>query len=198
MTIRIERRTVVLDGIKVEQRGEGRAPVIRGHAAVFNKLSEDLGGWKERIQPGAFQDVLKDDVRALFNHEPDWLLGRTLSGTLSIAEDREGLAVEITPPATQLVRDLVLVPIERGDLSQMSFAFSVAAGGSVWEEQEGVYIRTIMKFARLYDVSPVTYPAYPQTDVGMSELRAWRESQILVKPDYNAARQLRIRAAKSS
>jgi HK97 family phage prohead protease len=85
-----------------------------------------------------------------------------------MSEDSRGLAIEIDPPDTQTVRDLVIVPMERGDVSQMSFAFSVRPGGQDWaKDDEGRVVRTLKKL-RLYDVSPVTYPAYPQTDVSVA------------------------------
>ena len=176
-----ETRTFALDSIKIERRADDPdgVPVrIVGHAAVFNQLSEDFGGWRERIAPGAFSEALGDDVRALFNHNPDWLLGRTRSKTLRLDQDRTGLAIDIAPPDTQLVRDLVLAPMDRGDLSQMSFAFSGAE--SAWEETPDGIVRTIVKVSRLWDVSPVTYPAYAQTEVGMREFRAQAARRVLV------------------
>src|SRR5690606_29136668 len=108
-------------------------PVISGHAAVFDTLSEPMWGFREKIAPGAFDDVLEDDVRALFNHDPNFILGRTRSGTLKIAVDMRGLQYEIDPPDTQPARDLI-VSMERGDVSQSSFAFIVAEDD--WDEDE--------------------------------------------------------------
>ena len=159
--------------IQVERRAEGSAPVIRGHAAVFNTLSEPLGGFREQIAPGAFDDVLADDVRALFNHDDSLILGRTASGTLRVGVDAQGLTYEIDPPDTQYGRDL-LVSLERGDITQSSFGFRVAVNGDSWTENaDGVLIRTITKVARLYDVSPVTFPAYPATDSAMRTLNEY-------------------------
>src|SRR5512137_1309240 len=142
----------------------GRAK-IAGHAAVFNSLSEDLWGFRERIAPGAFAPALgKSDIRALLNHDPNFILGRTKSGTLRAQEDERGLAVEIDPPETRWADDL-LVSIGRGDISQMSFAFRV--GEESWETVDGADIRTILSFDEIFDVSPVTYPAYPDTDVAL-------------------------------
>ena len=151
--------------LKIEQRAEGEKPVIRGHAAVFNKLSEKLGWFREIILPGAFDNVLDNDVRALFNHDSNLILGRTKSGTLKIGVDSEGLYYEIEPADTQASRDL-MVSIERGDVSQSSFGFIVSTNGDEWKEDEnGDEVRYIRNVQRLFDVSPVTFPAYPDTDV---------------------------------
>lgn len=153
----IEHRAFAMTELRVI--GEDNQPKkIIGHAAVFNQLSEDLGGFREQIAPGAFAKTLKTaDVRALFNHDPNYILGRTKSGTLQLAEDDQGLAVEINPPETQWANDL-LISINRGDISQMSFAFRTLQ--DKWEKD----IRELIE-VELFDVSPVTYPAYPQTDV---------------------------------
>lgn len=185
----IERRAFTADGFKVETRDDGKSRLI-GHAAVFNSLSEDLGGFREQIAPGAFADAINsDDVRALFNHDANFILGRNRAKTLILSEDSRGLAIEIVLPDTQMVRDLVLAPIERGDVSQMSFGFSVRPGGQDWaKDDEGRVIRTLKKL-RLYDVSPVVYPAYPETDVAVRSFDDWKRStEIPALPDFNVMR----------
>jgi len=146
----------------VELRVEGETkPKIRGMAAVFNRLSEDLGGYREMILPGAFKAALSNsDIRALWNHDPNIVLGRTKAGTLEVSEDENGLQVVIDPPSWAAP---YLETIMRGDVSEMSFAFTVARNGEQWDEDGQV--RKITKFDRIYDISPVTYPAYPQTTV---------------------------------
>lgn len=150
-------------------------PKIIGHAAVFNARSEVLmefsdGRLVEEIAPGAFRKTIQEaDIRALINHDPNLVLGRNKAGTLRLYEDEHGLAVEITPPDTQAARDL-LVLLERGDVSQMSFAFAPIK--QTWseerDEKSGIttYVRRLQE-VRLYDVSVVTYPAYPQTDASV-------------------------------
>lgn len=179
----LERRYFAVDGLSVEIRGEGKAPVIRGHAAVFSSLSEDLGGFREQVAPGAFADAIEqDDVRALFNHDPNFILGRNRAKTLRMKEDATGLAVEIDAPDTQTIRDLVLAPMERGDITQMSFGFTVRPNGQNWaKDDEGRTIRTLTKL-RLFDVSPVVFPAYPATDVAVRALRAWSETLVPAVP----------------
>ncbi len=151
---------------ELEVRAEENEPKkIRGYAAVFEKLSVPLWGFREKVAKGAFTDsIKKDDVRALWNHDPNYVLGRNKSGTLALEEDSKGLKIEITPPDTQWARDLV-VSIERKDINQMSFGFETLI--DEWDKSdEKNEIRTLKK-VKLYDVSPVTFPAYPQTSVGV-------------------------------
>lgn len=166
----IERRAFAMDDIKVETREDGSKRMV-GHAAVFNMLSEDLGGFREQISPGAFAGALEtDDVRALWNHNADHVLGRNVSGTLVMSEDVRGLAIEIDPPDTQVARDL-MVSMERGDVSHMSFGFSARPGGQNWaKDDDGQVVRTLTKL-RLFDVSPVTFPAYPQTEIALRAMQ---------------------------
>lgn len=155
-------------------RAEDR-PVIVGHAAVFNRIADIGGYYREKVQPGAFARAIKeDDVRALFNHNPDLLLGRNKAGTLRLSEDEYGLAYEVDPDMEiSHTRDVVRM-MERGDVTQSSFGFFVRK--QQWEEDEkGVVTRTIIE-AELFDVSPVTYPAYTTTDVGVRSLTDWRSS----------------------
>jgi HK97 family phage prohead protease len=138
--------------------------VVVGHAAVFNSLSEDLGGFREKIMPGAFDDVLKNDVRAYFNHDPNFLLGRTSAGTLRLSVDEKGLRYELDVPNTTAGRDLK-ENLRLGNITQSSFAFTIGRDGDSWERNEdGADIRIINKVNRLYDVSPVSLPAYPSAN----------------------------------
>lgn len=156
----IERRCFTSE-LRAETAGSIRK--LTGYAAVFGALSEDLGGFRERIAPGAFRDSLGNDIRALWNHNTDTVLGRTKSGTLVVEEDSRGLRVVILPPDTEQVRGL-LESVKRGDVDQMSFGFRVETDGESWSEEGGVAIRTLTK-VRLYEVSPVTFPAYEDTEV---------------------------------
>ena len=150
--------------------GNGQQRLI-GYAAVFNSLSEDLGGFRERIAAGAFRNTLKADVRALVNHDPNLVLGRSTSGTLRLAEDERGLLVEMDLPPTQAARDLWVV-VQRGDMSQMSFRFWIPnVEGERWERVNGETIRTLLD-VRIDDVSVVTYPAYQKTVVAVQQRAA--------------------------
>ena len=150
---------------------EGDAPKkICGYAARFNEFSEMMGWFREKIAPGAFAEALKSsDARALFNHDPNHVLGRESAGTLSLREDDAGLFYEITPPDTQWARDLV-ASIERGDIKESSFAFSMAGGIEEWVDSVEPRVRTLHRIGELFDVSPVTYPAYPGATSGIRSL----------------------------
>jgi HK97 family phage prohead protease len=155
--------------LKIEKRSNGKSK-ISGYSAVFNRWSEDLGGFRERIKPGAFKNALaRSDVRALFNHDSNFILGRESAGTLKLHEDSNGLYMDLEPPDTQFAHDL-LVSIERGDIKDQSFGFIVAKDGDKWEnlhDESKTTIRTIEKIDELFDVSIVTFPAYPDTSVAL-------------------------------
>ena len=160
----------VLEPSEAEMRVEdGEAgPKITGYAAVFNRKSQDLGGFVEVIRPGAFRQAIQTaDIRALFNHDPNFVLGRVQSGTLTLEENTKGLRFEVSPPESQTVRDLVLEPIRRGDIDGCSFSFNVAADGEKWSENGGTVLREVLEIGDMRDVGPVTYPAYTHTSVAV-------------------------------
>jgi HK97 family phage prohead protease len=175
-----EYRVFPVQELRVED--DEKEPVIRGYAAVFDVWSVDLGGFREIIKKGAFKKTIKDgaDVRALFNHDRNIILGRTSNETLKLEEDEKGLAIEIKPPDTNLVNDMVIAPIKRKDITQMSFAFKTIH--DKWGKNENMkppIYRELIE-AKLYDISPVTFPAYPQTTV---DIRAILEDSGI---DYRA------------
>ncbi len=142
--------------------GDDDMPTLVGHAAVFNQVA-DLGYYKERVAPGTFtRAIAEDDVRMLWNHNEDHVLARNKSGTLQLEQDSKGLAFKARPPATQMARDL-MTSIKRGDVTQCSFGFMRRAH-VITQDSEGNVTRTLTD-VKLYDVSPVTYPAYTGTDV---------------------------------
>ena len=162
---------------QLQIRGSDQGTTIEGYAAVFNSLSEDLGGFREIISPGAFKRSLKAgaDVRALVDHDPAKILGRNKAGTLSLREDDHGLHVRIKPPDTTAGRDTV-ESLRRGDVDQMSFAFSVVS--DEWNTDDGQEVRTIND-VDLHDVSIVTYAAYPDTSVAVRSLEQARSDNTL-------------------
>ena len=162
----LEKRFLPFEDAEIRVESDDKERKITGYAAVFNRKSEDLGGFVEIIRPGAFKRAISGaDVRALFNHDSNYVIGRTTSGTLTLEENQKGLKFTAIPPDTQWARDL-LKSIERGDISQCSFSFRVADGGEKWtESKEGPALREITEFEYIGDVGPVTFPAYPQTSV---------------------------------
>lgn len=151
----------------IEWRASEQSEVgtLAGYAAVFNSPAVIGGMFREQIVPGAFTAAFgRDDVRALWNHDPNYVLGRVKAGTLELAEDEVGLRYVVRPPDTTWSRDLV-ASIARGDVTQSSFAFRVTKDR--WEppaSKTDLPLRLI-EDVELYDVSPVTYPAYDQTSV---------------------------------
>jgi uncharacterized protein len=146
---------------------------ITGYAAVFDSLSEDLGGFREKIDKGAFKETIKnDDIRALKNHNDDYVLGRNKSGTLALSEDTHGLKIDIVPPDAQWAKDL-MVSMDRGDIDQMSFGFQTISDR--WETKDKEEVRTLEE-VKLFDVSPVTFPAYPDTSVALRSLEEHRNT----------------------
>lgn len=158
----MERRILQLTNVEVRAAAGDAPSLIRGYAAVFNQLSVMLyGQFREKIQPGTFaQTIVENDIRCLWNHNDDLVLGRNQNGTLRLSEDANGLFMEVEPPNTQAGRD-ALTLIQRGDVNQQSFMFDVLDDDWMIDDNEQV-IRTLKK-VRLYEVSPVTFPAWPQT-----------------------------------
>ena len=159
----MERRYVDAELRAADDGGRRR---LSGYAAVFDSQSEDLGGFREVIKPGAFKRALatKPDVKALFNHDPNRVLGRTTNGTLALVEDERGLRVDITLPETATAEEVHAL-VRGGYVSQMSFAFSVGAEGEQWNKR----LRTLTD-VDLFDVSVVTDPAYRATEVSARAL----------------------------
>lgn len=146
---------------------------LEGLAAVFDSPSQDLGGFVEVLKRGAFKNVLRSttlDVRGLINHDPNLLLGRTTNGTMQLEETPRGLKYTIQVPDTTYARDLRVL-LERGDLTQSSFAFRVGKDDQTWAENPdtGGLTRTITNISGLLDCSVVTYPAYPAATAGVAD-----------------------------
>lgn len=152
---------------------DGETGRLEGLAIVFDALSQDLGGFREVIDPAAVDRSLETgaDIRALVDHDAAKILGRTRAGTLTLRKEARGLRALIAPDAEiSYVRD-VMRSVRRGDVSGMSFGFRVPAGGDRWDVRDGVPLRTITDLD-LHEVSIVTFPAYPQTDVAQRSLSA--------------------------
>jgi len=139
--------------------------VLEGIAVSYDVLSQDLGGFRERIMPGAFARSLKsgDDCKCLFNHDPSLILGRRQSGTLQLHDETDGLKFRVQLDRNNSAHQNLYSSVKRGDVNEMSFAFVVASGGDAFDEvtQDGKrFVRRTVRDADLRDVSVVTYPAY--------------------------------------
>lgn len=174
----IERRYVSASDLEV--RADDDSFMTRGHAATFNE-PYDLGPFDEQIDPSAFDRSMKEsDVRALWNHDSSVVLGRTKSGTLRLAKDDVGLLSEIDFPVSATAQREA---IERGDVDQMSFGFRALK--DQWEEfEDGRELRTILE-AELFDVSPVAFPANPNTDLSVAKRSRdeWRDLATMTTDD---------------
>lgn len=161
----MERRYITKAEFRIESE-ENEPTIIGGYAAVFNRWSEAIApfNFKEKIKKGAFMETIgRDDVRALINHDPNLIIGRTANKTLKLWEDDDGLGFEVKLPETSYAADLV-ESIRRKDITQNSFGFLVEEDGDEWSSDRTK--RTLTK-VRLFDVSPVTFPAYKQTTVAV-------------------------------
>lgn len=166
----MERRALVRP---LDLRSASDGQTIAGYAAVFGAAAEIGGQFREIVAPGAFQGTIAGDVRALIDHDSGRVIGRTTAGTLRLAEDDVGLAVEIDLPDTQDGRDLATL-IARGDISGMSFGFIVTR--QLWDETGDIPVRTIQA-VDLREVSAVAFPAYDDTSLALRSLESARRER---------------------
>lgn len=186
--MQIEKRAAL---IAPEMRAAGDSgQTVAGYAAVFNSDADIGGYWIERIAPGAFAGAADQDVRALVDHDSGRVIGRTKAGTLRLAEDSKGLAVEIDLPDTSDGRD-VGVSVARGDLSGMSFGFVVTK--QTWDETVEPPIRTI-EAVDLHEVSIVAFPAYDATEIALRSSQTLVDERARAKNHRHAAQRLRMKA----
>ncbi len=163
-----ERRHVTLQDAPLELRAERGARTLSGYAAVFDTRSADLGGFVEQIRRGAFASSLKSgkDIRALVDHETRLLLGRTTTKTLSLKEDRKGLAFTVKLPRTSYADDLLEL-VRRGDVAGMSFGFTALA--EEWDMEGEIVVRTLTNID-LGEITVTSIPAYSGTSVSERSL----------------------------
>lgn len=171
---------------KAELRASEDGKALIGHAAVFDRwtqIGDAEWGFQECIRRGAFKDDIEAgaDVRCLFNHDMNLVLGRTASKTLRCVEDETGLAYNCEIPDTQLGKDIRIL-VSRGDISGCSFCFDVTSERVTQEKGEDgkLTMKREILACRLYDIGPVTFPAYEETDVSV---RAMADEYRQIKPD---------------
>lgn len=186
----MERRDLSAARARIQLREKDGKPVIEGYGAVFYSATDpgtEYELWRdvyERVLPGAFDRALReDDVRSLFNHDSNFVLGRNRGATagLELSVDKIGLRYQVTPPDTQLIRDAVLEPIRRGDVDGSSFMFLVRSAAWVSEDRGGrqIEVREIRE-VELWETGPVVFPAYGSTTAGV---RAARQDLDLVRTE---------------
>ncbi len=181
----------IFQATELRVAGEGAKRMIAGHAAVYDVESDPIGGWFiEIVRPGAFTNTLKTaDVRCLFNHDQNQVLGRSAAKTLRLFDETKGLRIECDPPDTTNAGD-VLKLIARGDVTQMSFSFRTLKDRWTFAHEPGkLDVRELLE-VELFDVAPVTFPAYPQTDVGL-------RGQAVLKAVWEEARRAHAVASRS-
>lgn len=171
-----EERLIDVDGLEIRQDGEGETlvSILSGHAALFNVESVDLGGFIEVIRPGAFaKTIAENDVRMHWNHNRDYVFGRTKSETLRLSEDDTGLAFENDVPGSSLYQSFA-DSIQRGDVDQMSFGFRAMRENWIHSEDPSEPdLRELIEL-KLIEISPVVYAAYQETDVSArGQMRAF-------------------------
>lgn len=158
---------------------------LLGYVVKWNNRSQLIwGDFYEQFAPRAFSQSLNNnpDIRALFEHDPKSLLGRTTSNTLILNEDDIGLRFELTPPDTQLGRDL-LVSVGRGDIRGMSFGFM--ATQESWDFNQEPCLRTVSA-AELFEVTVTSIPAYQESDIQIAK-RSMLEAKTRLQPDLSKA-----------
>lgn len=193
-----ETRTLTSRNFEVRAADDGKTVKVTGYAAIFDEET-DLGYFREIIRPGAFKNCLSrnDDVRFLINHT-DLPLARTASGTLKLSEDKRGLKMESTLDASDPDVMRIVPKMERGDLNQMSFAFTIGPDGEyVWIERgdgdDTVHVREIKRVGTLFDVAIVTYPAYDGTEIALRSLADFRSARGKTEPNSIANANARAR-----
>ena len=198
-----ECRMVVLPVTVRAKAADDDGPVLEGYAALFDEMTQiggDSWGFMESIAPGAFTETLKhDDIRAFFNHNENFVLGRTSAKTAEFEEDAKGLRAVIRPPDTAAARDVVTL-IARGDVTGMSFMFRVRK--DQWEEpaKKGELPKRTLLDVQLFEAGPVTFPAYEQTSISArdrakSYLEAEQSAVRTAAADGDRNRRLRLAQA---
>jgi hypothetical protein len=167
-------RSHIRGGVEWRESGAGKQyRVIRGYAAVWNSRSEDLGGFVEVLEPGAFEEALRGnpDVALLYNHDDATIMARTTAGTLELAEDERGLRVWARVDMNDPDVARMVGKMNAGNVSQMSFRFTLNKGGDEWDTSNGTPLRTIRRggIKRLYEVTVTPFPAYPESKASVYE-----------------------------
>lgn len=172
-------------------REDGEALIIEGYFAVFNSNYEIAPGMSESIAPGAFDNTLADDIRALVNHDSTLVLGRTTAHTLELRVDGHGLwgRIIINPNDTDAMN--LYERVKRGDVSQCSFGFDILNEETEFLENGDVH--WTIKEVKVYEVSCCTFPAYESTNI---DARSKQRDEILKRKNEAWKKQMKERLTK--
>lgn len=163
---------VIPTTVEIREEDDSNKVYVEGYALKFNQRSNNMGGWFEVIKPESLnEDVLANsDVRALINHNENQILGRSSKGTLELSIDETGLKYRFELNTNLSYAKDLLINLREGNIDQSSFAFTISPEGEQWViDTDDSIVRNITSISRLYDVSPVTYPAYENSNVGVAE-----------------------------
>jgi len=199
----ITRALFETEGLEVRKGQDGKQSLI-GYAVRWDKLSVPIyGSFRERVRAGAFTESLKsNNVRALWNHNSDFVLGSTGGKTMTLREDDKGLYFEIDLPDTQIGRDAAIT-IQRGDVTGMSFGFNTRK--QEWDETDPKNVIRTLIDVDLREISPTPFPAYQQTKVGVRSVdddfmeimgERKREAEKRQAEDFDANNTARLRNLK--
>lgn len=193
----LNKETSEVRELAVESEGVNH---ILGKGIVFNLRSQNLGGFIEIIDPKALDGANIEEMKCFFNHDANYTLASLRNKTVSLTITDGSADYDIIAPDNQTIRDMVLAPIQRGDITGSSFMFDIDAHGDEWDQgADGVYVRYIRRIANLYEMGPVSMPAYLQTtsDVGKRSLDQFIQETKAKEVHYrrlNAERRLKLYA----
>ena len=190
-----ERRFTIGTASVLEARASGKSTIVEGYASVYD-VAYPIEGFRELVARSAFRKTAKEsDVRSLFNHDPNFPLGRVRAGTLELdANDPHGLRYRILMPKNSQAQ-MVAEAIERGDVTGSSFSFEVIK--DEWTDSDSGAPTRVLRECRLYDVGPVTFPASEATEVDVARAMRSLGLKSELDPDYlaGALRAHRLREA---
>lgn len=166
----------------LEIRSDEEKMTVKGYALKFGTWSKNLGGFKETVSRSALEETPLKDVRALFNHDPQKVLGRTTNESLKLYIDDIGLRFECDLPNTTYARDLY-ENLKVGNIDKCSYGFRVAQNGDEvrYDKEEGIYKRTVNKISKLAEISVVSFPAYEDTVVSVRSVDRAKEHDFALK-----------------
>jgi HK97 family phage prohead protease len=175
-----ERRTIAMP---MEFREEGEEKYFEGTGILFG-VATDMGWYTEEVDQSAADDVLGDDVRGLFNHDANLVLGRTKSGTMTITKTGKNISYRIKYNPNDPDHVKAYEKVKRGDVSGSSFSFDVK--DDEWSTRNGRDHRKIKRLAALYDMGPVTFPAYDKTKVAARSKENFFKEQKIENDTYQS------------